>query len=103
MSVARHHNSKPKLINLMGNTLSSGATDWREGHRLRALEKLKRDEWKQRERERAEALGVTEGAISKGWSRLGMCRGSQGFMLKPAPGASPYSSENSGLPGWPSV
>ena len=51
-------------MNLMGKTLSSGATNWREGYRYRALEELKRDGWKQPER--ADALGVTKGAVSKG-------------------------------------
>jgi transcriptional regulator len=44
----------------MEKTLSSQATDWREGRRLRALE-LKERGWKQTHI--ADALGVTEGAV----------------------------------------
>jgi plasmid maintenance system antidote protein VapI len=46
----------------MEKTLSSQATDWREGRLLRALE-LKERGWKQTRI--AEALGVSEGAVSQ--------------------------------------
>ncbi len=46
----------------MEKTLSSQATNWREGRRLRAYELLKQQGWKQTEI--ADALGVTEGAPS---------------------------------------
>jgi len=42
--------------------LSSQASNWREGRRLRAFE-LKEQGWKHKEI--AEALGVTEGAVSQ--------------------------------------
>jgi transposase len=50
----------------MEKTLSSQATNWREGRRLRALE-LKERGWKQSEI--AEALGVSEGAVSQWMKR----------------------------------
>ena len=49
----------------MEKTRSSQATDWREGRRLRAYE-LKQQGWKQTQI--ADALGVTEGAVSQ-WMR----------------------------------
>jgi transposase len=61
----------------MEKTLSSQATDWREGRRLRAFE-LKEQGWKQTEI--ADALGVTEGAVSQ-W-------------MKRPPGAPPRLSED---------
>jgi transposase len=54
------------MMCLMAKTLSSQATDWREGRRLRVFE-LKEQGWKQKEI--AEALGVSEGAVSQ-WMRL---------------------------------
>ena len=50
----------------MEQTLSRQATDWREGRRLRAYE-LKQEGWKQKRI--AEALGVTEGAVSQWMTR----------------------------------
>ena len=50
----------------MEKTLSSQASDWREGRRLRAYE-LKQQGWKQTEM--AEALGLTEGAVSQWMKR----------------------------------
>jgi transcriptional regulator len=46
----------------MGMTLSSQATNWREGRRFRALE-LSQMGWKQKDI--ALALGVTKGAVSQ--------------------------------------
>ena len=49
------------MISTMEKSLSSQASDWREGRRLRAFE-LKERGWKQTEI--ADALGVTEGAVA---------------------------------------
>lgn len=73
----------------MEKTLSSQATDWREGRRLRALN-LKERGWKQREI--ADALGVTEGAVSQ-WMRCAKEDGAEGLRRKPPPGAPPRLSE----------
>jgi transposase len=73
----------------MEKTLSSQATDWREGRRLRAIE-LKERGWKQREI--AEALGVTEGAVSQ-WMKRAKEEGVEGLKTKPPPGAPPRLSE----------
>jgi len=74
----------------MAKTLSSQATDWREGRRLRAFE-LKEQGWKQKEI--AEALGVTEGAVSQWMRRARMRRateeGVEALKHKPPPGATP--------------
>src|SRR5215208_5421693 len=68
----------------MEKTLSSQqATDWREGRRLRALE-LKERGWKQSEI--AEALGVTEGAVSQ-WMKRAREQGEQALRHKPPPAA----------------
>ena len=68
----------------MEKTLSSQqATNWREGRRLRALE-LKERGWKQSEI--AEALGVTEGAVSQ-WMKRAREQGAQALRHKPPPGA----------------
>ncbi len=76
-------------MDLMDKMLSSRATDWQEGRRLRAFE-LKKDGWKQREI--AEALGVTEGAVSQ-WMKRAKETGPEGLRRKPAPGASPRLSD----------
>jgi transposase len=68
---------------------SRKATDWREGRRLRALE-LKRKGWRQRDI--AEALGVTKGAVSQ-WMKRAKEEGVEGLMRKPPPGAPPRLSE----------
>lgn len=73
----------------MGNTLSSQATDWREGRRLRAFE-LKQEGWKQREI--ANALGVSKGAVSQ-WMKRAEKEGVEGLKRKPPPGASPRLSK----------
>jgi transposase len=67
----------------MEKTLSSQATNWREGRRLRALE-LKERGWKQSEI--AEALGVTEGAVSQ-WMKRAREKGAKALRHKPPPGA----------------
>ncbi len=73
----------------MEKTLSSQASDWREGRRLRALE-LKERGWKQTHI--ADALGVTEGAVSQ-WMKRAEEEGVEGLKRKPPPGATPRLSE----------
>ena len=73
----------------MEKTLSSQASDWREGRRLRAFE-LKERGWKQTEI--ADALGVTEGAVSQ-WMKRATEEGVEGLRHKPPPGATPRLSE----------
>ena len=70
--------------------LSRQATDWREGRRLRAFE-LRQEGWKQREI--ADALGVTKGAVSQ-WMKRAQKEGVEGLRHKPSPGASPRLSED---------
>ena len=72
----------------MEKTLSSQATNWREGRRLRAYE-LKQEGWRQTEI--AEALGVTEGAVSQ-WMKRARKEGVEGLRHKPPPGATPRLS-----------
>jgi transposase len=74
----------------MENTLSSQATNWREGRRLRALE-LKERGWKQTQI--ADALGVSEGAVSQ-WMKRAREQGVEGLRHKPPPGATPRLSED---------
>jgi transposase len=74
----------------MEKTLSSQASDWREGRRLRALE-LKERGWKQTQI--ADALGVTEGAVSQ-WMKRATEEGVEGLRHKPPPGATPRLSED---------
>jgi transposase len=74
----------------MEKTLSSQATNWREGRRLRALE-LKERGWKQTQI--ADALGVTEGAVSQ-WMKRAREEGVEGLRHKPPPGATPRLSED---------
>jgi transposase len=74
----------------MEKTLSSQATNWREARRLRALE-LKERGWKQMEI--ADALGVTEGAVSQ-WMKRAREEGVEGLRHKPPPGATPRLSED---------
>ena len=73
----------------MEKTLSSQATNWREGRRLRALE-LKERGWKQTQI--ADALGVTEGAVSQ-WMKRAREEGVEGLRHKPPPGATPRLSD----------
>ena len=73
----------------MERTLSSQASDWREGRRLRAFE-LKERGWKQTEI--ADALGVTEGAVSQ-WMKRAREEGVEGLRHKPPPGAPSRLSE----------
>ena len=73
----------------MEKTLSSQASDWREGRRLRAFE-LKQRVWKQTQI--ADALGVTEGAVSQ-WMKRATEEGVEGLRHKPPPGATPRLSE----------
>ena len=74
----------------MEKTLSSQATDWREGRRLRAFE-LKERGWKQTHI--ADALGVSEGAVSQ-WIKRAREKGVQALRHKPPPGAPPRLSED---------
>ena len=73
------------MMCLMAKTLSSQATGWREGRRLRAFE-LKEQGWKQKEI--AQALGVSEGAVSQ-WMRRATEGGVEVLKHNPAPGATP--------------
>jgi transposase len=74
----------------MDKILSSQASNWREGRRLRAFE-LKEQGWKQKEI--AQALGVTEGALSQ-WMKRATEQGVEGLRHKPPPGATPRLSED---------
>ena len=74
---------------LMYNSLSKGATDWREGRRLRAFE-LKQEGWSQQRI--AEALGVSKGAVSQ-WMKRAREGGVEALKRQPAPGAQPRLSE----------
>jgi transposase len=67
----------------MEKSLSSQATNWREGRRLRAWE-LHQKGWKQQEI--AEALGVTQGAVSQ-WVKRAREGGVAGLRHHPPPGA----------------
>ena len=64
----------------MEKTLSSQANDWREGRRLRAFE-LKERGWKQTHI--ADALGVSEGAVSQ-WMKRAREKGVQDLRHKRA-------------------
>lgn len=77
------------MIGLMAKVLSSKATDWREGRRLRAFE-LKEEGWNQKQI--AEALGVTEGAVSQ-WMKRAREEGVEGLKHRPPPGALPRLNE----------
>ena len=72
---------------------SAGATDWREGRRLRAWE-LRQQSWTQQRI--AQALGVTQGAVSQWLGRSGRVEqagGIEGLYRRPNKGAVPRLSE----------
>ena len=73
----------------MEKTLSSQASDWREGRRLRAWE-LKQQGWNQREI--AQALGITEGAVSQ-WMKRGRQGGVEALKKRMSLGAPSRLSE----------
>jgi transposase len=66
--------------------LSAGATDWREGRRLRAWE-LHEQGWTQQQI--ASALGVTQGAVSQWLKRVEHAGGVEGLYRRPPKGAKP--------------
>ena len=72
----------------MEKTASSQATNWREGRRFRVWE-LHQKGWKQQAS--AEALGVTQGAVSQ-WLKRASAGGIEGLRHRPAPGAAPRLS-----------
>src|SRR5918999_5102231 len=72
----------------MERNLSSQATNWREGRRLRAWE-LHQQGWKQQEI--ADALGVTQGAVSQ-WLKRAREGGVESLRHQPSPGAAPRLS-----------
>lgn len=74
----------------MEKTLSSQATDWREGPRLRAFE-LKQQGWNQRQI--ARALGLSEGAVSQWMKRAREEGGVEGLRKRTSPGAPPRLGE----------
>ncbi|HEX2093429.1 MAG TPA: winged helix-turn-helix domain-containing protein [Longimicrobiaceae bacterium] len=71
------------------NTLSSTATDWREGRRLRAWE-LHEQGWSQSQI--AVALGVTSGAVCQWIRRAREGGGPEALPKRKAPGAQPRLS-----------
>jgi transposase len=62
--------------------------DWREGRRMRAWE-LHEQGWKQKDI--AEALGVSEGAVSQ-WFKKAKAQGTEALRHQPPPGATPKLS-----------
>src|SRR5258706_12009101 len=66
-------------------TSTARPKDWREGRRLRAWE-LYEQGWQQNRI--AEALGVTEGAVSQ-WITKGKAQGPEALRHQPSPGAPP--------------
>jgi transposase len=74
----------------MSDTNSRQAADWREGRRIRAWE-LKKEGWKQRDI--AQALGVSAGAVSQ-WLKRGQEGGVEGLRRRPPPGAPSRMSED---------
>src|SRR5919112_2071377 len=74
----------------MEKTLSSEATNWREGRRLRALELKERG---CEQTQIADALGVSEGALSQ-WMKPATEEGVEALRHKPPPGAPARLSED---------
>jgi transposase len=74
----------------MDNTLSTEATDWREGRRFRAFELNQEGCSQQRI---AEALGVSKGMVSQWMKRARDGGGVEALKCRPAPGARPRLSE----------
>lgn len=68
---------------LKGMRRKDEPTDWREGRRLRAWH-LKEHGWRQKDI--AQALGVTEGAVSQ-WMKRGRAGGEAALQRVPPPGA----------------
>lgn len=68
---------------------STPPTDWREARRMRAWE-LHEAGWKQKDI--AEALGVSEGAVSQ-WFKKARMQGAQALKHQPPPGATPKLSK----------
>ena len=79
------------------NTTTPLPKDWREGRRLRGWE-LSQQGWKQKDI--AEALGVTEGAVSQ-WMTKGKAQGPEALRHQPPTGAPPRLSkeQRAQLPG----
>lgn len=69
----------------METPLSQNVTDWREGRRLRAWQ-LHQNGWKQLQI--AQALGVTQGAVSH-WLARAKKEGPQALRKRTSPGAPP--------------
>lgn len=69
--------------------LSAGASDWREGRRLRAWE-LYQEGWTQQRI--ATALGVTQGAVSQWITRAEQGGGPEALYTRPPKGATPRLS-----------
>ena len=80
----------------MEKTLSSQATNWREGGRLRAWE-LHQKGWKQQAI--AEALGVTQGAVSQ-WLKRAQDGGVAGLRHRPPLGQRHASLQNNEANCW---
>src|SRR5438132_11467074 len=74
---------------LVMNETNHGYAGYREYRRVRALE-LSRQGWKQREI--AEALGVTEGAVSQ-WLKAARAGGAAALRHRPNPGPRPKLAE----------
>ncbi len=71
------------------SALSGGATDWREGRRLRAWE-LHEQGWTQKRI--AQALGVRQGAVSQWITRAEQGGGPEALYTRPPKGATPRLS-----------
>ena len=69
----------------MDKTILSQAVDWTEGRRIRGWELIQKG-WKQTDI--AEALGVTQGAVSQ-WLKRAKEGGLEGLRRRKAPGAKP--------------